>query len=57
MALTFGQQRWIKTLGLGHREVLGDTPAGLGPGRTSVAQPGIERVPDAVSEEIEAEDG
>lgn len=29
VALTFGQQRWIKTLGIGHREVLGDTAAGL----------------------------
>ena len=29
VALTFGQQRWIKTLGIGHREVLGDTGAGL----------------------------
>ena len=26
-----GQQRWIKTLGLGHREYLGDTTAGLAP--------------------------
>jgi alkylhydroperoxidase family enzyme len=29
VALTFGQQRWIKTLGIGHGEVLGDTSAGL----------------------------
>jgi alkylhydroperoxidase family enzyme len=29
IALTSGQQRWIKTLGLGHREVLADTEAGL----------------------------
>lgn len=29
VALTLGQQRWIKTLGLGHREYLGDTAAGL----------------------------
>jgi hypothetical protein len=29
VALTFGQQRWIKTLGIGHHEVLGDTAAGL----------------------------
>ena len=29
VALTLGQQRWIKTLGIGHREVLGDTTAGL----------------------------
>ena len=31
IALTLGQQRWIKTLGIGHREVLGDTTAGLAP--------------------------
>ncbi len=31
IALTLGQQRWIKTLGIGHREVLGDTAAGLAP--------------------------
>jgi hypothetical protein len=29
VALTLGQQRWIKTLGIGHREVLADTEAGL----------------------------
>lgn len=29
IALTSGQQRWIKTLGIGHREVLPDTDAGL----------------------------
>ena len=29
VALTSGQQRWIKTLGIGHREVLADTAAGL----------------------------
>lgn len=29
VALTSGQQRWIKTLGIGHREVLADTVAGL----------------------------
>ena len=29
VALTLGQQRWIKTLGIAHREVLGDTAAGL----------------------------
>lgn len=29
VALTSGQQRWIKTLGIGHREVLGDTEVGL----------------------------
>lgn len=29
VALTFGQQRWIKTLGIGHGEVLADTQVGL----------------------------
>ena len=33
IALTLGQQRWIKTLGIGHAEVLADTTAGLAPGR------------------------
>lgn len=33
IALTSGQQRWIKTLQLGHREVLADTDAGLGAAR------------------------
>jgi alkylhydroperoxidase family enzyme len=32
IALTLGQQRWIKTLGIGHAEVLADTAAGLAPG-------------------------
>ena len=32
VALTFGQQRWIKTLGIGHGEVLADTAAGLADG-------------------------
>jgi len=32
VALTLGQQKWIKTLQLGHREVLGDTMAGLASG-------------------------
>ncbi|MFB3738261.1 MAG: hypothetical protein ACE14W_04765 [Candidatus Velamenicoccus archaeovorus] len=32
MALTLGQQRWIKTLDIGHGEVLGDTSTGLAPG-------------------------
>ena len=31
IALTLGQQRWIKTLGIGHFEVLADTTAGLAP--------------------------
>jgi hypothetical protein len=41
IALTFGQQRWIKTLGIGHNEVTVATVAdadsaraGLAPGRT-----------------------
>jgi hypothetical protein len=29
VGLTLGQQRWIKTLGIGHGEVLGDTQVGL----------------------------
>jgi hypothetical protein len=29
VGLTLGQQRWIKTLGIGHGEVLGDTVTGL----------------------------
>jgi alkylhydroperoxidase family enzyme len=32
IGLTFGQQRWIKTLGIGHGEVLADTNAGLADG-------------------------
>ena len=31
VALTFGQQRWIKTLGIGHGEVLDLGAAGLAP--------------------------
>lgn len=31
VALTSGQQRWIKTLGIGHGEVLADTTTGLAP--------------------------
>jgi hypothetical protein len=31
IGITLGQQRWIKTLGIGHGEVLGDTSAGLAP--------------------------
>ena len=31
IALTLGQQRWIKTLGIKHGEILGDTTAGLAP--------------------------
>jgi hypothetical protein len=31
VALTLGQQRWIKTLEISHREVLADTTAGLAP--------------------------
>ena len=29
IALTSGQQRWIKTLGIGHQEVLGNTDVAL----------------------------
>lgn len=35
IALTSGQQRWIKTLDIGHREYLADTDAGLGAARTA----------------------
>ena len=31
IGLTLGQQRWIKTLGIGHREVLADNAVGLAP--------------------------
>jgi alkylhydroperoxidase family enzyme len=31
IALTLGQQRWIKTLGIDHGVVLGDTTTGLAP--------------------------
>jgi len=31
IAITFGQQRWIKTLGIGHGEVLDLNRAGLAP--------------------------
>ena len=33
IALTLGQQRWIKTLGIEHGAVLGDTKAGLAPAK------------------------
>ena len=29
IGLTLGQQRWIKTLGIGHKEVLADNAVGL----------------------------
>ena len=29
IGLTFGQQRWIKTLGIGHHELLAETQGGL----------------------------
>ncbi len=35
IALTLGQQRWIKTLGIDHGTVLGDTTAGLAPAATA----------------------
>jgi AhpD family alkylhydroperoxidase len=31
VALTSGQQRWIRTLGIGHKELLADTDVGLAP--------------------------
>jgi alkylhydroperoxidase family enzyme len=33
VALTYGQQRWIKTLGIEHGEVLADGRGGLAPRR------------------------
>lgn len=35
VALTFGQQRWIKTLAIGHREILADNEVGLAPAQIS----------------------
>jgi alkylhydroperoxidase family enzyme len=35
VGLTFGQQRWIKTLGIGHGEVLNLSAAGLAAGGTT----------------------
>ncbi len=40
IALTFGQQRWIKTLGIGHNETLGDTSAGLAPSAAAATKRG-----------------
>jgi alkylhydroperoxidase family enzyme len=31
IGLTLGQQRWIKTLGIGHHEILAETEGGLTP--------------------------
>jgi alkylhydroperoxidase family enzyme len=31
VGLTLGQQRWIKTLGIGHNEILAGTQGGLAP--------------------------
>ncbi len=31
IGITLGQQRWIKTLAIGHGQVLGDTATGLAP--------------------------
>jgi hypothetical protein len=39
VALTLGQQRWIKTLGIGHGEVLDLTAEGLAPGSRAEAAP------------------
>ncbi|MDR7481883.1 MAG: hypothetical protein QN183_11860 [Armatimonadota bacterium] len=51
VALTLGQQRWIKTLGIAHGEVLGDTPEGLARGamRPAAAAPGGARGEDAAA--------
>ena len=34
VAVTFGQQSWVRTLDVGHREYLADTDAGLAPSTT-----------------------
>ena len=39
IGLTLGQQRWIKTLGIGHNEVLAGTQGGLAPA-AETATPG-----------------
>ena len=39
VALTFGQQRWIKTLGIGHGEVLNLSKAGLAPEQLDARTP------------------
>jgi alkylhydroperoxidase family enzyme len=31
VGLTLGQQRWIKTLGIGHHDILAETEGGLAP--------------------------
>ena len=31
IGITLGQQRWIKTLGIGHHEILDETEGGLAP--------------------------
>jgi alkylhydroperoxidase family enzyme len=44
IALTFGQQRWIKTLGIGHGEVLADNAAGLAASHSGkIGLPGTQR--------------
>lgn len=44
IALTSGQQRWIKTLDIGHHEVLADTVAGLSaPAVEQTTKPGPAR--------------
>ncbi len=44
VALTSGQQRWIKTLGIGHGEVFADTISGLAPAAAEVVR---DRAPQA----------
>ena len=39
VAVTLGQQRWIKTLGIGHGEVMPGGTAGLAPGVTGARSP------------------
>ena len=43
IALTSGQQRWLKTLDIGHRQVLGDTDVGLAAGSATPTSPGDAR--------------
>jgi hypothetical protein len=45
VAITLGQQRWIKTLGIGHGQVLGDTSAGLAPRASLTPDPAGSSVP------------
>ena len=52
ISITFGQQRWIKTLGIGHGEVLDLSAAGLAP-KAHRASPATASVPAPPSSEEE----